>query len=122
MKSYTLRPGTHLAQVYLYRDPVDFRLGYRGLSALVEHELCHDPFSGTLYVFSNRQRSRIKCLFWEDTGFVLYYKALAEEKFHWPAAKDELITLTGEQLNWLLDGYNLALMTPHRTLHYESVA
>ena len=25
MKSYTLRPGTHLTQVYVYRDPVDFR-------------------------------------------------------------------------------------------------
>ncbi len=122
MKSYTLRPGTHLTQIYVYRDPVDFRKGHRGLSTLVEHELGHDPFSGTLYVFGNRQRTRIKCLFWEDNGFVLYYKALAEDKFHWPHADDELITLTGEQLNWLLDGYNLGLMTPHRPLHYESVA
>lgn len=122
MKSYTLRPGTHLTQIFVYRDPVDFRKGHRGLSTLIEYELGHDPFTGTLYVFGNRQRSRIKCLFWEDNGFVLYYKALAEEKFHWPQADDELITLTGEQLNWLLDGYNLELMRPHRSLHYESVA
>jgi len=92
------------------------------LSALIEHELGHDPFSGSLYVFSNRQRSKIKCLFWEDNGFVLYYKALAEEKFHWPQTEDELLTLTGEQLNWLLEGYNLGLMKPHRTLHYECTA
>lgn len=122
MKSYTLRPGTHLTQIFVYRDPVDFRKGHRGLSTLIEQELGHDPFTGTLYVFGNRQRSRIKCLFWEDNGFVLYYKALAEEKFHWPQADDELITLTGEQLNWLLDGYNLGLMRPHRSLHFESVA
>jgi len=122
MKPYTLRPSVHLTQVYVYRDSIDFRKGHRGLSALIEHELGHDPFSGSLYVFSNRQRSKIKCLFWEDNGFVLYYKALAEEKFHWPQTEDELLTLTGEQLNWLLEGYNLGLMKPHRTLHYECTA
>ncbi len=121
MKLPTLRPSTHLPIVYVYREPVDFRRGHRGLSMLIEHELGHDPFSGVLYVFGNRQRNKIKCLFWEDNGFVLYYKALAEERFHWPADNDELITLNGEQFNWLLDGYNVSLMQPHRSLHYESV-
>jgi hypothetical protein len=32
---------------------------------------------------------------WEDNGFVLYYKSLAEEKFKWPKASDELMSLTG---------------------------
>lgn len=122
MKSYTLRPGVHLTQVYVYRDPVDFRMGHRGLATLIEHEIGHDPFNGILYCFANRQRSKIKCLFWEGNGFVLYYKALAEERFLWPSADDELITLTGEQLNWLLSGYNVALMKPHRTLRYDAVA
>ncbi len=121
MKAYTLRPGSHLTQVFLYQGVVDFRRGHRGLASLIEHELGHDPFTGTLYVFANRQRNKIKCLFWEDNGFVLYYKALAEERFHWPQANDELVTLNGEQLNWLLNGYNLAMMKPHRRLHYESV-
>ncbi len=89
---------------------------------LVEHELGHSPFSGSLYVFRNRQCNKIKCLFWEDNGFVLYYKALESEKFHWPNDDDTLMTLTGEQLNWLLSGYNLTLMKPHSVLQYESVA
>ena len=121
MKLHTLRPGVHLTRVFLYRDVVDFRRGHRGLASLIEHELGHDPFSGALYVFANRQRNKIKGLFWEENGFVLYYKALAEERFHWPQGNEELITLNGEQLNWLLDGYNLALMKPHRRLEYESV-
>jgi len=121
MNLRTLRPGVHLKQVYLYADVVDFRCGHRGLSSLIEHELGHDPFSGDIYIFANRQRNKIKGLFWEDNGFVLYYKALAEEKFHWPQSKDELIVLNGEQLNWLLDGYNLSAMKPHRRLAYESV-
>jgi transposase len=122
MKPYTLRPRSSLPLVYLYRDPVDFRKSYRGLSLIVERELGHNPFSGTLYAFTNRNHSRIKCLFWEHTGFVLYYKALSEERFHWPRATDTIVSITGEQMNGLLDGYDITLMTPHRVLNYESVS
>ena len=118
---HTLRPNEHLKEVFVYRDPMDFRKGHRGLSVINEHELGHDPFSGRLYIFGNRQRTRIKCLFWEDNGFVLYYKALAEERFCWPKATDEIVSINGQQLNWLLSGYDLSLMKPHRKLEYESV-
>ena len=121
MIQHNLRPAAEIALIYLYLDPVDFRKSYRGLSLIVEHELGHDPFSGMLYVFCNRHRNRIKCLFWERTGWVLYYKALSEERFHWPSSDETLVTLSAEQFNWLLDGYNLAVMKPHRQLHYESV-
>jgi transposase len=121
MKEYTLRPSNQLPEVYLYRQPVDFRRSYRGLAAIVEQELGHNPFSGTLYVFINRHRNRIKCLFWEDNGFVLYYKALAEEKFRWPKPDQAVLTVTGQQLNWLLDGYDLVQMRPHKKLHYEAL-
>ena len=121
MNDYALRPNPQLSLIYLYRLPVDFRKSYRGLSQIVEHELGHNPFSGSLYVFCNRHRNRIKCLLWEHSGFVLYYKALSEEKFHWPRDGESLLTINGEQLNWLLDGYNLSVMKPHRKLAYESV-
>lgn len=114
-----MRPPKTLSHIYLYRDPIDFRKACRGLAAIVEQELGHNPFSGTLYAFTNRQRNKIKCLFWDKNGFVMYYKALAEEKFKWPKKGDEVITLNGEQINWLLDGYDIALMKPHKTLHYE---
>lgn len=119
--SRVMRPSTSLPQVFIYRDPVDFRKSHRGLAAIVELELGHNPFAGHLYAFTNRQRNKIKCLFWEDNGFVLYYKSLAEEKFKWPRRTDELVTLTGEQMNWLLDGYDISQMTPHKKLHYDSV-
>ena len=116
-----LRPCREHTRVYLYREPVDFRKSHRGLAALVELEFGLSPFDGTLYAFTNRQRNKIKCLLWEKNGFVLYYKSLVEEQFHWPKPEDELIALTGEQINWLLDGYDISRMTPHRTLYYESV-
>ncbi|MBT6671057.1 MAG: IS66 family insertion sequence element accessory protein TnpB [Gammaproteobacteria bacterium] len=108
-----------LPEIYLYRDPIDFRKQMNGLAAIIEQELGRNPFSGSLYLFSNRQRNKIKCLMWEDNGFILYYKALAEEKFHWPESDNELLTLTGEQINWLLDGYNLSAMSGHRKLTYN---
>ncbi|PIE43036.1 MAG: IS66 family insertion sequence hypothetical protein [Gammaproteobacteria bacterium] len=66
--------------IFLYRDPVDFRKSIRGLAAFVEQELEHNPFSGALYAFTNRQRNKIKCLFREDNRFVFYYKSLAEKE------------------------------------------
>lgn len=118
---YTLRPRVDLPLIYLYRNSVDFRMGHRGLSLIIQAELDHDPFSGILYVFRNRSSNKLKMLFWEGNGFVLYYKSLAEEKFHWPEPGASLLTINAEQLNWLLDGYNIARMTPHKVLKYESV-
>jgi len=68
----------------------------------------HSPFSKQLYVFINKRRNRIKILFWEDNGFCLYYKRLEQKQFHWPRyLEDEVVSLTGQELNWLLDGLNL---------------
>jgi transposase len=116
-----LRPALETPQIYLYRAPVDFRKQANGLAALIEQELGHSPFTGALYAFTNRHHNKIKCLMWEDNGFVLYYKSLAEEKFKWPTLSDDLLSLTGEQINWLLDGYDISLLKGHKILHYESV-
>ena len=119
--THYFRPSYDMPAIFLYRDPVDFRKSIRGLSALVEQELAHNPFDGALYAFTNRQRNKIKCLFWEDNGFVLYYKSLAEEKFRWPRHGEDIISLSGQQINWLLDGYDISLIKGHKKLHYDSV-
>ena len=119
--AYCLRPALDMTDIYLYREPVDFRKQSNGLAAIVESALGHNPFSGGLYVFTNRQRNRIKLLMWENNGFVLYYKALAEEKFHWPRTDDEVISLTGQQINFLLDGLDILQMKGHRKLQYSAV-
>ena len=72
---HRLRPHPQMPRIYLYRDPVDFRKSFRGPAAIVEQELGHNPLEGARYAFTNRQRNKIKLLYWEDNGFVLYYKA-----------------------------------------------
>jgi transposase len=119
--TYVMRPSLELTKVYIYRQAIDFRKSHRGLAAIIECELGHNPFDGELYAFTNKQRTKIKCLFWESTGFVLYYKALVEDKFKWPKGDEMLLTLTGQQLNWLLDGYDISVMKGHKNRYYESV-
>ena len=121
MQPRYLRPAREMPEIFLYRAPIDFRKQANGLALLIEQELGRSPFTGALYAFTNRQLNKIKCLMWEDNGFVLYYKALAEEKFKWPKPADELMPLTGEQINWLLDGYDISLLKGHKMLHYEAL-
>lgn len=122
MSAYALRPSVRLPEVYIHRKPVDFRLGYRGLGVLIEHALGHNPFSGKLYVFTNRQHNKLKILFWEENGFVLYYKALSEATFSWPRHNQAVFTISGQQLNWLIDGYDISKLMPHKKLHYEALS
>lgn len=108
--------------VYLHREPVDFRLAIRGLSLKVEQELQLDPFGESLFVFVNRQRNRIKILYWERNGFCLWYKRLEQERFKWPEPSgSEIVPLSVQELNWLLDGFDLWRNQPHKILKYQSV-
>ena len=97
-----MRPSNDLPQVYLCREAVDFRKGINGLAALVEEELALDPFSEILFVFCNRRRNLVRILYWERNGFCLWMKRLEKDRFKWPRRSDkEVITLNGQQLNWL---------------------
>ncbi|MDA8390160.1 MAG: IS66 family insertion sequence element accessory protein TnpB [Gammaproteobacteria bacterium] len=60
--------------VYLHREPIDFRVGIDGLSSRVENEMALSPFSGALFLFTNRARDRVKVLYWDQTGFALWMK------------------------------------------------
>ena len=46
-------------------------------------------------------------LVWERNGFIVWYKRLERHRFHWPRVGDAVLTLSGEQLNRLLDGYDV---------------
>lgn len=117
-----MRPSNKLPEVYLCRESVDFRKGINGLAVLVEDSLSLDPFSETLFVFCNRRRNRVKILYWERSGFCLWQKRLEKSRFHWPRKQPgDVVTLTGQQLNWLLDGYDISRMKPHEKLDFSSV-
>jgi transposase len=93
-----------------------------GLAALVENGLKMNPLSGSLYAFTNKRRNALKLLAWDRTGFILWHKRLEREKFKWPLrAAESVISWNGEQLHWLLEGYDVARMEPHKTLEYSRI-
>lgn len=111
--------------VYVCLEPVDFRKGAQSLALLVEQSLSLSPFAEQLVVFRNRRTTAVKVLYWDRNGFCLWQKRLERERFHWPSASsdtDATVVLDGEQLGWLLDGYDLQAWRPHRRLLYTSVA
>lgn len=115
-----LRPDRGIARVYLHRAPVDMRKQIDGLALLAKDVIREDPTSGALFAFINARRDKLKLLVWERNGFIVWYKRLEREKFHWPRRSEEaVVTLTGEQLNWLLDGYDVWRMKPHEVLHFS---
>ena len=73
-------------QVYLVSGVTDMRKAINGLSIIVSEQLGGNPFSGSVYVFCNRQRDKLKILYWERNGFWLYYRSLEQGKFQWPRA------------------------------------
>jgi len=110
-----------MTDLYLYRDVVDFRKSINGLMVVVEDEMKLSPFNNALFVFCNRSRDKIKALYWDSTGFCLWYKRLEKDKFKWPRKSVEpTLVLSDTQWNWLLSGLDLTKMQTHKTLSYES--
>ena len=106
-------------RIYLYRRPVDMRKSIDGLCALVDTELGRNPADRCLYAFINRGGDKIKLLIWHINGFWLLYKRLEKQRFIWPDwFEGETLPLEAQQLDQLLDGYNLNGLRPHRAVSF----
>lgn len=114
-----IRPSKEIERIYIYRQTVDFRKQVNGLSAIVQHVMQHNPMSGCLYVFFNRALNKVKILYWERNGFVMYSKHLEADRFVLPRSDSDQMQVTGEQLNWLLDGIDISLIVPHEAKEYD---
>ncbi|KAB2823168.1 IS66 family insertion sequence element accessory protein TnpB [Aliivibrio finisterrensis] len=71
-------------KVYLVVGVTDMRKSIDGLSLIVAETLEMDPFSEAWFIFCNRNRDKLKILFWDTNGFWLYYRRLEKGTFKWP--------------------------------------
>lgn len=94
-------------RVYLARDPADMRCSFDGLMGRVMGVLAADPFSGHLFVFRSRRGDRVKILFWDRTGFCLWYKRLEKGTFHVPACEGPSVRIEATDLALILEGIDL---------------
>lgn len=67
--------------IWLCSQPTDMRRSFDGLSAHVKQVLKDDPTSGALFVFINRRRTQMKCLYYESGGYCLWGKRLEQGRF-----------------------------------------
>lgn len=94
--------------IYLHTQPTDMRKGFDGLSGIVRGQLDGDPLDGSLYLFVNRRRDRLKILHWDGTGFWLYYRLLEAGTFEVLASDETCVKIDATQLAMLLSGVSLA--------------
>lgn len=96
---------TAATRVFVASAPVDLRGSFNRLFALTQSVLRQDPLSGHWFVFANRQRNRVKILFWDGSGLWVCAKRLEKGRFSWvPASGESCAQLRGEELIALLSG------------------
>jgi transposase len=105
--------------IYVSSQPIDGRKAIDGLAAFVIEAFGEDLRNGSLYVFFNKDKDRIKCLFWDKNGFVLYHKRLERGKFKLSTSESSCCySITPNQLDWLLAGLDFTLMQEFSELDY----
>lgn len=107
-------------KIYLYQQAIDMRKQINGLSMLVVDKLQLNPGDGAVYIFWNNKSDRLKILFYDRNGFVLYYKVMDKNKFN--IIKNHGLNykeLTAEQLDWLLAGLNIEIMQDFPEIKYR---
>lgn len=93
---------------YLCNLPTDMRKGFDGLSGIVINEMGSNPLDGSVYIFINRRRDRMKLLVWEQNGFMLYYKRLESGTFELPLAENgDKINISWETLILMIQGISI---------------
>ena len=110
------------SQVYLHRDPVDFRKSINGLGAIVQEEMNLNLFDSALFIFCCQRRKRIKILYWDKTGFALWYKKLEEDLFPWPNTfEGKTVEIPTKELHWILDGIDIWKIKPFEEKNYQKM-
>lgn len=117
-----MKTAESFVNIYLHRAPVDFRKSINGLSVIVEQQMTLSPFDNALFVFCNKGRDKLKALYWDSTGFCLWYKRLEKDKFKWPRkGQKATLTVSEQQWRWLLSGLDISQMQGHQPLSFETV-
>ena len=84
-------------------QPVVFRKGIDGLKAICRKALGANPFSGSVFVFSNRSRTSVKILVYDASGFWLCQKRFSKGRLAWwPESQTESVTIRSSELLILL--------------------
>ena len=109
--------------IYLFRSYVDMRKQINGLAEIIEQTMELNPFFPSIFVFTGKNRKTLRMIYWDKTGFAAWYKRLEEDRFKWPLhLVGKNISLSLEEIEWLLKGLDLSKMRPHQELKYSKIS
>jgi transposase len=96
--------------IYLFTAPTDMRKSFDGLSGLIEQHLgASSVTDGSLFVFVNRRRDRMKVMGFDGDGLAIWYKRLEAGRYELPmnpmGGGD--VRIDARQLRLILDGVDL---------------
>jgi transposase len=115
---------THETRIFAYTGVADMRKGFNGLSGIVREEFQSDPTDGSLFMFINRRRDRMKLLYFDGGGFWLYYRLLESGTFE--TLKSEQgscqLQIDATELSMLLSGVSLITSQQRRKRYSEKSA
>ena len=97
-------PPNRAVAVWLYRRPTDMRKSFDGLSTLAKQVLLEDPLCGALFVFVNRRKTQMRCLYFEGDGYCIWAKRLERGQFRVPFDGAEKARLDLNTLKLIIDG------------------
>jgi transposase len=103
-------------KIFVHTRATDMRKGFQGLSAIVREQFKADPTDGSLFIFINRRRDRMKLLHFAEGGFWLYYRLLEAGTFEVLTATDDSakLQIDATELSMLLSGVSLAASSNRR--------
>ncbi len=87
--------------------PVDIRRSFDTLAEMVREFLGEDPMSGHLFVFRNREETKLKVLYWDSDGYAIWYKRLEKGRFALPARAGAPLEIDSASFAMLLHGIDL---------------
>lgn len=108
-------------KIHLSLEAVDMRKSINGLSIRVFEDMQLNPQDRALYIFYNRSRDKIKCLYWDKNGFVLIYKRLEKGRLKFSKSlSGSVYELNHQQLSWLLAGFDFVQMSQYPELNFTN--
>lgn len=103
----SLSPGL---RIYLYAKPTDMRRSFDGLFGIIKNEFDLDVRAGGLFLFINKRRSMVKCMYWDTDGLAIWMKRLERGTLQHPqpSSDDKHLIIDTTQLQLLLTGIDLS--------------
>lgn len=111
-----------IPSIYMAQGYTDLRKGVDGYALIIQENFQLSPFEDALFIFCNRHRNKLKCLYWDGNGFWLLYKRLEKGHFKWiTKEKGQVLEISHQQLKWLLEGLKIEQKTAFENVSLKYV-